>query len=121
MKSNKQITRGSIWLVDLDPTVGHEQAKKRPCLVLSSTIFNQGPAEIIAVLPITSKDRNLWWNVRVSPEESGLPKTSFIICTQIRTISIQRLISSRIGSINTATLKQVEERIKTLLALGLED
>jgi len=40
MNNNDRIGRGEIWLVDLNPTVGHEQAKCRPCVVISPEIFN---------------------------------------------------------------------------------
>jgi len=39
--------RGEIWLVDLNPTRGHEQAGKRPALVVSVDLFNFGPAELV--------------------------------------------------------------------------
>ena len=51
----QQPNRGDVWIVDLDPTKGHEQAGKRPCLVISVDIFNQGPADLVMVLPITTK------------------------------------------------------------------
>jgi mRNA interferase MazF len=50
-----QITRGEIWLADLNPSRGHEQAGKRPCLIISVNMFNQGAAGLVVVLPITSK------------------------------------------------------------------
>jgi len=50
-----QPSRGEVWIVDLDPTKGHEQAGRRPCLVISVDIFNQGPADLVVVLPMTTK------------------------------------------------------------------
>ena len=47
--------RGEIWMVDLDPTRGHEQAGMRPALVVSTDIFNASPAEMVTVLPTTSR------------------------------------------------------------------
>jgi mRNA-degrading endonuclease toxin of MazEF toxin-antitoxin module len=48
-----------VWLVELDPVEGHEQAGRRPALVLSVDAFNASPAELVTVLPITSKVRAL--------------------------------------------------------------
>lgn len=52
-----KIARGEIWLVDLNPVRGHEQAGKRPCLIISVDLFNQGTSGLVVVLPITSKDK----------------------------------------------------------------
>jgi len=40
-----------MWLADLDPTRGHEQAGRRPVLVVSDDIFNRGPADLVIILP----------------------------------------------------------------------
>ena len=44
--------------INLDPTIGREQAGTRPALVFSIDKFNHGPAELVIVLPITSKNKN---------------------------------------------------------------
>ena len=64
--------RGEIWLVDLDPTRGREQAGKRPALVVSANAFNKGPADLVVVLPITSKAKGIPLHVRVDPPEGGV-------------------------------------------------
>ena len=46
--------RGEVWLVDLDPTRGREQAGKRPALVISTNEFNGSPADLVVIVPITS-------------------------------------------------------------------
>ena len=50
-------SRGEIWMVDLNPTRGHEQAGVRPALVVSVDTFNHGPAGLAVVLPVTSRLR----------------------------------------------------------------
>ena len=50
--------RGEVWLADLYPTRGHEQAGRRPVLVVSEDLFNRGPAGLVIVLPTTSTVRN---------------------------------------------------------------
>ncbi len=51
--------RGEVWMVDLDPTRGHEQRGTRPALVVSVDLFNASPAGLVVVLPITSKAKNI--------------------------------------------------------------
>src|SRR5262249_45820767 len=75
--------RGDVWLIDFDPTQGHEQAGRRPGLIVSVDLFNQGPAGLVVVVPLTSKDRRVRWHVPVDPPEAGLKKRSFIMCENI--------------------------------------
>lgn len=112
-----KIARGDIWYVDLDPTVGHEQAKKRPCLVISPTTFNQGPAELAVIIPITSKHKTFPWLVPLESDESGLPVKSYIICNQVRTVSVKRFTGSCLGEAPPHVLVQVEQRLRILLGI----
>ena len=50
-----QPSRGQVWFLNLDPTEGREQSGSRPALVISVNAFNQGPAGLVVVLPVTSK------------------------------------------------------------------
>lgn len=109
--------RGDIWYVDLDPTRGHEQAKKRPCLVISADTYNKGKTELAVVLPITSRYRPLSWLVEIHPPESGLNKVSYVICNQIRTVSLDRFDEIPIGKISENTFPKIEQRLKMLLYL----
>lgn len=116
MNRKNEPQRGEIWMVDLDPTRGHEQAGRRPALVLSTTPFNQGPAGLIVVLPITSKDKHIPLHVRVSPPEGGLQSVSFVKCEDIRSVAVERL-ARRWGAVSAATLAEVEDRVRILLEL----
>lgn len=108
--------RGEIWTVTLDPVVGHEQAGKRPALIVSADALNQSPAGLIAVLPITSKARALPSRVRIAPPEGGLSMESWVITEQVRTISKQRLLL-RLGTVTAATMEQVSACLRLLLEL----
>jgi mRNA interferase MazF len=111
-----KIARGEIWLADLNPTRGHEQAGQRPCLVISVDIFNQGPAGLGVVLPLTTKQKGVLWHVPVAPAESGLKLASYIKCEDIRSISLER-VSRRMGSVSASVLSAVEYRISRLLGI----
>ncbi len=75
-----KISRGEVWLIDLNPVRGHEQAGRRPCLVISVNLFNQGASGLAVVLPITSKDKKIPFHVEVKPPEAGLKVKSFVKC-----------------------------------------
>src|SRR5258708_34877662 len=102
--------------MDLEPVRGHEQGGRRPRLVLSVDLFNQGPAGMVIALPITRRDRRIPFHVVVSPPEGGLTEWSFIKCEDVRAVSKQR-ISHRLGAVSAATLAAVEDRLRILLGL----
>ena len=111
-----RIQRGEIWTVNLNPTLGHEQSGIRPGLVVSVDPFNDCPAELVVVLPITTRDRRIPFHVRVEPSESGLREISFIKCEDVRSVAKERL-SKRLGSISRGTLDAVEDRLRILMGL----
>lgn len=115
MRSRPSPQRGEVWLADLDPTQGHEQAGRRPVLVLSVGTFNAASG-LVTVLPVTSKPRALPTRIAIEPPEGGLSLPSFVIGEQVRTISLTRL-SSRLGQVSATTLGEVETVVRTLLAL----
>jgi len=83
-----------IFLANLDPSIGSEQGKKRPVLVISEEEINQ-ILPVVNVLPITSRKsgRKIYPNEVVMPAGvGGLEKESIILCYQIRTLDKQRLI-----------------------------
>ena len=108
--------RGDVWFVNFDPTIGHEQAGARPALVVSVDKFNHGPAGLVVVLPITSKDKCQPMHVPVRPPGGGLSKLSFITCDNIRAVFKERL-RRFCGAVSPATMDEVEMRIRILLGL----
>jgi mRNA interferase MazF len=109
-------SRGEIWLADLDPTRGHEQAGRRPVLVVSVDPFNQGPADLVIVLPLTSTHHGVPTHVPVTPPEGGLKVPSVILCDAIRSIAKDRLLQ-RWGTVSSSTMTAVEDRLRILLGL----
>lgn len=109
--------RGEVWLVDLDPVVGHEQSGRRPALVLSVDAFNAGPAGLVTVLPMTRTRRALIPSrIEVLPPEGGLRVPSYVIGEQVRTISRRRL-SRAIGTVSAATMTNVSDVVRILLGI----
>ncbi len=111
-----EVRRGEVWFVDFDPVEGHEQAGRRPALILSVDSFNASAAELVTVLPITSKARAVRTRIEVLPPEGGLSTTSYVIGEQVRTISKHR-VARRAGMVTAATMGKVEDVVRMLLGL----
>jgi mRNA interferase MazF len=107
--------RGEVWLVNLEPVVGHEQGRVRPALVLSQDVTNAA-TQLATILPITSKARAVRTRVPVQPPEAGLTLLSYAICEQPRTISEVRF-RQRLGVASPATMLAVENVARVLLGL----
>jgi mRNA interferase MazF len=110
-------SRGEIWLADLNPTRGHEQAGTRPVVVVSSDMFNHGPARLVFVAPLTRTDRGVPFHVPIDPPEGGIRARSFILCDAVRSISTDRLVGQPWGILRGSTLAEVEDRLRVLLEL----
>lgn len=108
--------RGEIWLVDLDPTLGHEQAGQRPGLVLSVDEFNLGPADLVIVIPLTSRLRGIPSQIRIDPPEGGLTRPSAVLCEAVRSVSKGRLVRPW-GRASAASLERVEDCVRILTGL----
>lgn len=117
MTTTETPSRGDVWLVDLNPIKGHEQAGRRPCLVLSDDRLNHGPADLAIVLPMTTTDREIPSHVRADPPEGGLRTTSFIMCEQVRAVSQSQRFVERWGEVAPTTLRQIERVVSYLLGL----
>lgn len=111
-----QPSRGQVWLVNLSPTTGHETQGTRPCLIASVDPFNHGPAGLVVVLPITSREKSIPLHVSVAPPEGGLSKRSFIKCEEPRCISKNRL-TEPLGELGAETMAEVNDRLRIVLGL----
>ena len=111
-----EVKRGDIWLVNLDPTIGHEIKKSRPAVIIQNDLGNKySPITIIA--PITSQSIEKIYPVEVIVEENaGLDKTSKILMNQIRAIDKRRLIK-KLGKVDKETITKVDAAIR--ISLGL--
>ena len=97
--------QGEIWLVNLDPTLGSEMKKTRPCLILNNNTVGKLPLKVIA--PITDLKehyRMIPWMVVLEPTtENGLQKPSAIDLFQVRSLSEKRLVK-KLGSVKEDVL-----------------
>ena len=108
-----RILRGEIYWADLDPTRGHEQAGRRPVLVLSQDVFNDRSGTVIAIA-ITSQEPRAGFPLNLELESTNLPKRSWVKISQIRTISTERL-SAKLGKVRPEELAQVIEGLNEII------
>ena len=108
-----RILRGDIVWADLDPTLGHEQAGKRPVLVLSEDIFNDRSGTVIAVV-LTSQQPSASFPLTFELSDPSLPKKSWVKISQIRTLSTQRL-GKKIGVASDDELETIIEGLNEII------
>jgi mRNA interferase MazF len=114
--------RGDIWWVNFNPIEGHEQAGKRPALVVSATTFNRGPQQLIVVAPMTTRIRKLPLHIAFQPEDCGTSNTltspGAIRCDQIRTVSLSRFLENApVGHLSPNIMSRVDNALRALLTL----
>lgn len=95
------VKRGEIWLVAVDPTVGSEIKKSRPCVIVSPPELNQHLRTVI-VAPMTSKGFVAPFRVPVTHARTK----GLIVLDQIGTVDKIRLVK-RLGAVSAKTLSTV--------------
>jgi mRNA interferase MazF len=105
-----EINRFEVFLVNLDPTIGHEIKKTRPCLVISPNEMNQYISTVI-VAPMTTKGRK--YPTRISCTFQG--KKGQIVLDQIRTVDKKRLVK-KLGSISKGSQEKTLSVLQELFA-----
>jgi mRNA interferase MazF len=108
--------RGEIWLVDFGDPVGHEQAGRRPAVIVSADPLNESPAGVVVVIPTTTTYRGLPKHVEIDPGSSGLAAISYAKCEDIKSISEQRLIA-RLGAVEDEVADRIARVLRILLDL----
>ena len=110
--------RGMVVEVSLDPVIGHEQGRSRPCLVIQNDVGNRFSSTTI-VLPLAAATHIKTPSpiyVFVKKGEGGTSKDSYILCDQIRTVDQQRF-RAVYGSLSPEAMAKVDGAL--LVSLGL--
>jgi len=92
------VSRGDIWLINLDPTKGSEIKKTRPCIIVSPQEMHDFLRTVI-IAPMTTKGRQAPYRLPITHDG----KKGLIMLDQIRTIDKARLVK-RLGSVNNKLL-----------------
>lgn len=104
------VKRFEVYLVNLDPTIGSEIQKTRPCLIISPDEMNNHIATVI-VAPMTTKGRD--YPTRIPCMFEG--KEGQVVLDQIRTVDKARLVK-KLGRISASTQKEVLAVLMELFA-----
>ena len=104
--------RGEVWRVDLEPTVGSEMQKSRPCVVVNADDIGRLPLRV--VVPLTGWNpvyANYPWCVQINPTAAnGLTKASSADTFQLRSLSVLRM-TARLGRLTDAEMKAIAEAV----------
>jgi mRNA interferase MazF len=112
-----KLERGSVVLVDLDPTHGHEQRGVRPAVVVSDPAVAAGQRfPLLCVIPITGTPGKGALYPQLLPGSSGLRKTSFAMIDQVRSVD-KRRVRRVYGRVSSAELTALAEGLRIYLGL----
>ena len=103
------ITQYEVYLINLDPTIGHEIQKTRPCLVISPDEMNNNIRTVI-IAPMTTKSHEYPTRIPVRFDK----KSGWIVLDQIRTVDKSRL-AKKLGRISDKEIAAVKDVIKQML------
>lgn len=113
---SREVKRGEIYWVDWNPGRGSEQSGLRPALVIQNDVGNKfSPTTIIAAIT-TVPEKPYPFMAGITASESGLPRDSMINLAAILTIDQTRL-GDKCGELSQTKMAEVDEAIKTSLAL----
>ena len=104
-----EIGQYEVFLINLDPTIGREIKKTRPCVVISPDEMNSNIQTII-IAPMTTKSHDYPTRVKVKFQS----KSGWIVLDQIRTVDKRRLVK-RLGRITRSEIEKVKSVIKEML------
>jgi mRNA interferase MazF len=108
------ILRGEIRWAELNPVRGHEQAGRRPVVILSHDVFNDRSGTVIA-MAITSQPQRAGFPLTLEVNTAELKRKAWIKISQIRTLSVER-IGKRIAQADPETLSQVIEGLNEIVS-----
>lgn len=110
MVSRARVVRGEVWLANLDPTVGSEIQKTRPCVVISPPELHDYLRTVI-VAPMTTGSQPAAFRVPLTFQG----KTGLVLLDQLRTLDKMRLVQ-RLGAVQPATLEKILSTLQEVFA-----
>ena len=107
------ILRGDIYWADLNPVIGSEQGGLRPVLILSHNVFNERSGTVIAVA-LTSQPQKAGYPLTFELVNSELPKKPWVKISQIRTLSVKRILK-KISKVSDEDLDTIIEGLNEII------
>ena len=116
-----ELKRGMIIDVNLEPTLGSETGKIRPCVIVTNDVYNER-VPVIQVVPVTAwsgKKAGITTNVEIHPSKSnGLPKKSIADCLQTRPIDHGKRLVKICGELSSAKMHEIDQALKIVFELN---
>jgi mRNA interferase MazF len=113
-----KLERGTVVLVGLDPTIGHEQQGQRPCIAVSDPTVNADERfPLIAIVPVTGTAGEGALYPELSPGRSGLRKASYALVDHVRSID-KRRVRRVFGRVKDEELTAIDQGLELFLGLG---
>ena len=113
-----KLGRGSVVVVELDPTVGHEQRGVRPCIIVSDPdVIGDQRFPLVCVVPVTGTSGEGLLYPPLAPGKSGLLKRSFALIDHLRSVD-KRRVRSVFGELSREEIVAIDEGLATFLGLG---
>jgi mRNA interferase MazF len=111
--------RGAVVVVELDPTVGHEQRGVRSCIVVSDPeVISDQRFPLICVVPVTGNSGEGLLYPELTPGKSGLAKRSFALIDHLRSVD-KRRVRSVFGEIAREEIAAIDEGLVAFLGLSV--
>jgi mRNA interferase MazF len=116
MTLNNSLKRGEVWLANLNPTQGSEQAGIRPIIIFQNELVSRFSTTVIAIPLTTNQNRgSLPICLKIEKGNGGLTQDSVALCYQMRVLDKTRLIRL-LGQLQPDTITELEDVV--LLTLG---
>jgi mRNA interferase MazF len=113
-----RLARGAVVVVELDPTLGHEQRGVRPCVVVSDPDVNGDQRfPLVCVVPVTGSPGEGILYPPLAPGHSGLARKSFALIDHLRSID-KRRIRRVFGELAPEDVAAIDEGLALFLGLG---
>ena len=112
-------SRGMVVEVGLDPVIGHEQGRSRPCVVVQNDIGNRFSSTTV-VVPLTDASHVVAPSpiyVLIAKGDGGTTRDSYALCDQIRTLDMRRF-RQICGALAPTTMEKIEKAL--IISLGLQ-
>ncbi len=112
------IFRGNVVDVSLDPIIGNEKGKTRPCVVVQNDIGNKlSPTTIIVPITDVNRKKIYPFQVLIKKGEGGLVKNSKACCEHVRIIDKRRIVGTVLGTLDPTTIEKINKALCLSLAL----
>jgi mRNA interferase MazF len=113
-----RLARGTVVLVELDPTVGHEQRGIRPCIVVSDPAVNEDQRfPVVALVPVTTVAGVGALYPEIAPSGSGLTRPSTALIDHLRSVD-ERRIRRLFGLVAPDELAAIDQGLTLYLGLA---